>query len=98
MIQISPEDLEALKQRLDTWAENLKSMVSESANAEANYVASLPQFVGQSANSYRQHFDELKTELNTMIENVCNEQIAQMAGRAQQIGQAFSEMDQSFGI
>jgi hypothetical protein len=98
MIQISPEDLESLKTRLDQWAEELKSMVNESANREKQHVASMPQFVGRSADAYRQHFDEMTGEINRTIEAISADQIAQMAGRASQLGQAFQQMDQEFGL
>jgi len=98
MIQISPEDLEALKSRLDSWAEELQSMVSESANREKDNVASMPAFVGRSADAYRQHFDEMTSEINRTIEAISADQIQQMSGRASQLGQAFEEMDQSFGL
>lgn len=78
MIQISPEDLEALKTRLDQWAENLQQYVSESARTEEEHVQSQPQFVGRSADAYKQHFAEMVGEINRVIEAISADQIAQM--------------------
>jgi uncharacterized protein YukE len=97
-ISVSPEDLDALQRRLDQWAETLKSTVSESARAEQQAVEGLPQFQGQSADAYRQQFEQLASELIRNIEEVSDNAIRQMAQRAGQIGQAFQDMDSSFGF
>jgi WXG100 family type VII secretion target len=98
MINIDPEQLETMANRIDTWAQELKESVVSRANQEMSEVEGLPGFEGQAATMYRQKFTELTTEIQRAIETISDEQLAGMRENLTKIGRSFEDMDSSFSF
>lgn len=93
MININPESLETMCNRIDQWAENLKQTVATQGNQELSQVEGLPGFEGQASVAYRQKFHEMTAEINRAIEQISDQQLGGMREALRQVGRVFQDAD-----
>jgi uncharacterized protein YukE len=98
MININPESLEMMCNRIDHWAENLKETVAAQANQELNQVDGLPGFEGQAPEAYRQKFHDLTVAINQAIEQISDQQLGGMRDALTQLNRTFQDADNSAAI
>jgi uncharacterized protein YukE len=94
MIHIDPSTLEQMCNRIDAWAESLKTEVSTRATQEVAQVQGLPNFQGHAADAYRAKFEEITTQIRQSIEQISDQQLGSMRERLRGLGRSFQDLDQ----
>jgi WXG100 family type VII secretion target len=93
MIQINPESLQLMCNRIDQWAENLKQTVAEQGSQEVAQCEGMAGFEGQAAVAYREKFHELTMEINRAIEQISDQMLHGMRNQLESIGRIFEDAD-----
>jgi uncharacterized protein YukE len=98
MINIDPNSLQTMANRIDQWAQDLKAEVVSRAREQVAWVEDAPGFEGEAARAYKARFTEMAAAIQRAIESISDEQLLGMRHALEQIGLKFQDLDRSLRL
>jgi uncharacterized protein YukE len=96
-ISIDPEELQTAANDLDQQAQNLKETVVSSLQRMLTTIENLSS-EGQAATKYRERFEATATSIQTDIETLSDEVLADIRNDLTAMGLKFQDLDSSFAF